>query len=39
MFNKDFDELLSIFNAHKVKYLVVGGCTGLPCSATRYQRS
>lgn len=25
MFNKDFDELLSIFNAHKVKYLVVGG--------------
>lgn len=25
MFNKDFNELLSIFNAHKVKYLVVGG--------------
>jgi hypothetical protein len=25
MFNQDFNELLSIFNDHKVKYLVVGG--------------
>jgi hypothetical protein len=25
MFDKDFNELLSIFNDHKVKYLVVGG--------------
>lgn len=25
MFNQDFNELLSVFNGHKVKYLVVGG--------------
>ena len=25
MFNRDFNELLSIFNDYKVKYLVVGG--------------
>src|ERR1039457_3902541 len=25
MFNQDFNELLSIFNDHRVKYLVVGG--------------
>ena len=25
MFNQDFNELLSIFNDHKVKYLVVEG--------------
>jgi len=25
MFNQDFNELLSVFNDHKVKYLVVGG--------------
>ena len=25
MFNPDFSELLSVFNGHKVKYLVVGG--------------
>jgi len=25
MFSKDFNELLSIFNAHRVKYLIIGG--------------
>ena len=25
MFTKDFKELLSAFNAHRVKYLIVGG--------------
>ena len=25
MFTKDFKELLSAFNAHQVKYLIVGG--------------
>jgi hypothetical protein len=25
MFHQDFNELLSIFNGHKVKYLVIGG--------------
>lgn len=28
MFNPEFNELLSIFNGHKIKYLVVGAKIG-----------
>ena len=26
MMSEDFQDILRVFNAHKVKYLVVGGC-------------
>jgi hypothetical protein len=39
MFTKDFKELLSVFNAHQVKYLIVGVCCSHPRAAARHKRS